>query len=510
MLSGLYARPAAFLFGVRWLGWVIACIGVLAGAGKAERGISLPVILLAEAVISAAESALVSRRAFRAPLSARARRLLLGIAAFDGAIGLLAIWLSGGWGSPFYHYAVMSLLVPAFLLRLWQTLAWATIFTGAYILIAITGVPDGETLAVLGQRAGTAGTPMMVAFVMWYLARLNAAVSQARERAEQALAETGLLFRVAEATITNLADVGQLVRSVAGSVERSDLFRAFRVRVRGADGRLLAEGGFGTLNGGAVELPLSVRGEELGTLAVVPAAGTRLAAGAPGFVEALAQQVALGVYDARLFAQREALATQAERARIAREIHDGMAQSLYMLSLGLEACADAAGTEQGELGRRLEALVGVSKQALWEARRYIFDLTPPAEGEHSLLAMLQNLTREFETVSRVPAALTVEGAPRRVPPEAAAALYRIGQEALANVFKHAQARRANVTLTYLPGSICLTVSDNGRGLPETIHTGYGLENMRRRAADAGGSCRIESTPGAGTTVCVEVPCADTT
>jgi signal transduction histidine kinase len=509
-MTGLYERPAAFLFGVRWLGWLIALAGVLAGAGRAAHGVSLAALLAAQAVLLTAELALVTRPAFRAPISARARRILLGLAAFDGVTGLAVVYLSGGWGSPFYHYAVMTLLVPAFLLPLWKALAWAAVFTLGYVLIAITdGVPSLGTLELLGRRAGTIGTPTMVAFVTWYLARLNVAVSRERERAEQALSETGLLFGVAEAAIANLADMRRLVGSVVATVEGTQLFRGLHVRVYGAAGEVAAEDGFGdTDSPRTAELALAVRGEALGTLTLVPADGAALAGEAPGFMEALAQQVALGMYNARLFAQREELATQAERARIAREIHDGMAQSLYMLSLGLEACADAAEAREGELGRRLAALVGVSKQALWEARRYIFDLTPPDAGEHSLVAMLQNLTREFETVSRVPTILTVEGAARPVPSEDAAALYRIGQEALANVFKHADARHAVVTLAYLPDAVRLTVADDGRGLPVERRNGYGLGNMRRRAEDAGGALRIESVPGGGTTVCAEVPATE--
>ena len=521
-MTTVTAHPVAFLIAVRWLAWLIALVGVLSGEGRATHGVSLGALLGVTGLASAAETALARRRAFRPPLRPGARRELLGVGAAGTLLGLAAVYFSGGWGSPFYHYAVTALLVPAFLLRLWQALAWGLAFTAAYVVaIMAGGVYGGDLPELLSRRLGTVATPLLVVLVEWYLARLVAAVSRERERAERALTQTETLFHVSEAVVENLADVTALLDGIAGAARRAGLFRLFRVCLLGPDGAVLAERGFGEDAGGersestggvgALTLPLVVRDETLGVLTVAPAEGVDLTqgvepdGGAPAFVEALARQAALGVYDTRLFAQREELATQAERARIAREIHDGMAQSLYMLSLGLEACADAAEAQQGELRRRLDALVGISKQALWEARRYIFDLTPPAEGEHSLVAMLENLTREFETVSRVPATLTIEGEPRRVAPELAAALYRIGQEALANVFRHAQAHHATVTLRFRPEAVCLTVGDDGRGLPAAIRPGHGLDNMRRRAQEAGGACTIVSAPGQGTRVCVDVP-----
>ena len=512
-MKTISSHPVAFLVAVRWLAWLIALVGTLAGQGTESRGISLEALLGLTALASAAETVLVWRRPLRPPLAPRARRILLGIAATDTVLGLAAVYLSGGWGSPFYHYAVTALLVPAFVLGLRTALAWGAAFVACYLMAVLgRGPHDWYLIESTGRRIGTVATPLLVVLVEWYLAHLIAALSRERERSQRALTQTEALFRVSQAVVENLADVAALLDGIAAAARRTGLFAGFRVCVLGAGGEVVTERGFGEVAGdGALTLPLTVRDEALGSLTVLPAAGVdlaggvRLVNGVPAFVEALARQAALGLYDARLFAQREELATQAERARIAREIHDGMAQSLYMLSLGLEACADAKEAQQGELGRRLGALVGVSKQALWEARRYIFDLTPPAEGEHSLVAMLENLTREFETVSRVPATLAIEGEPRRVPPEQAATLYRIGQEALANVFKHAQARRASVTLSFLPDTIRLTVADDGRGLPGTTRNGHGLGNMRRRAEEAGGRCAVASTPGEGTRVCVEVP-----
>lgn len=505
-MRGVSHHPVRFLVAVRWLTWVIALIQTSFGAGTAEHGVSPALLLAATAIASTAETAFAWRREFRLPLQAGTRRLLLTVALLDGLMGLLLIYLSGGPTSPFYHYAVTALLVPAFLLPLTPALLWSGVFVAAYITVAeLGGVATGGVVESLGRRAGTVTTPLLVVLVTRYLSRLIETASHERERAERALTETAALFRVSETIVEHMASEGELLEEIARAAYATGRFKGVSLRVFGSDGTVEAEYARGTAGGSdAPALPLAVRGEHLGVLIVTPVSDYSHS-GATAFAAALARQTALGLYDARLFRQREELATQAERARIAREIHDGMAQSLYMLSLGLEACAEAGDAQESELGRRLRALVGISKQALWEARRYIFDLTPPVEGEHTLVAMFENLTREFETVSRVPVSLTIEGEPRRLPPTLAGTLYRIGQEALANVFKHAHATAVAVTLTFEAGSVRLFVTDDGRGLPEQPRAGYGLANIHRRAEDAGGACTIDSTPATGTRVAVELP-----
>jgi signal transduction histidine kinase len=498
------AHPVAVLVAFRWPAWVIALVPVLYGAGRAEHGVSLATLLLVTGLVLLVETVAVWRRDQEELNAPRMRRILLTIAAGDVALGLAAIYLSGGWSSPFYHYAVTALLVPTFLLRLAPALLWCAVFVLGYLGVCLSDAGGGDPGELVTRRMGTLATPLLVVLVMWYLARLTGQRQRASEQAERALTETATLLHVSEAITANLATLEALLDALVEAADRSGLFSALSIRAIDG-GSVTVERSFGEIAGEGVSLtlPLEVRGERLGTLIAVPVDPS--ASGQAEFADALAQQVALGVYDARLFAQREELATQAERARIAREIHDGMAQSLYMLSLGLEACTDAAQEEHGELARRLQSLTGVSKQALWEARRYIFDLTPAAAGEASLLIMLENLTREFETVSRVPVTLAVEGEQRPASAGRAATLYRIAQESLANVFKHAAAGQVRVTLAYLPDALRLTIRDDGRGLPEQPSGGYGLANMRRRAEDAGGVCTIERAEDGGTVVRVELP-----
>lgn len=205
-------------------------------------------------------------------------------------------------------------------------------------------------------------------------------------------------------------------------------------------------------------------------------------------------------------AQEAELAAQQERDRVAREIHDGVAQSVYALSLNLETAAELADREEGPLRQRLGNLVTLSTQTLLEIRQYIFDIKPLLSGESDLNAVAENQVKEFRTVARIPTELSVTGRPGRLPVTAATGLYRILQEALANVLKHADASRVDVTLSFDEDEVRLSVSDDGVGVDlDGAAPGYGLENMRQRAEELGGRVEIFGENGVGTTVDVTLP-----
>ena len=208
----------------------------------------------------------------------------------------------------------------------------------------------------------------------------------------------------------------------------------------------------------------------------------------------------------RLQKEREELAAQEERSRIAREIHDGIAQSIYMLTLNLEKAADVASGDP-KLGERLVGLVGLAKETLLEVRHYIFDLKPLLSGDAGLSSTIEGQIREFSTVSGLPAKLHVEGRERKVPLAVGSSLYRITQEALANVYRHAEASTIDVRLAFCLGSVSLEVRDDGCGfiVNAASRTGRGLRNIHQRANELGGDAEVTSVPGQGAVVRVEVP-----
>jgi signal transduction histidine kinase len=205
------------------------------------------------------------------------------------------------------------------------------------------------------------------------------------------------------------------------------------------------------------------------------------------------------------------LAAQKERDRIARDIHDGVAQSIYALSLNLETCADAAEKEDGVLREQVRRLIPLAKKTLLETRHYIYNLKPFLSGERDLKAMAENQAKEFQTVSGTLAELSTSGEPREVSVAAATGLYRILQEALANVLKHAEASQVRVGLDFDGGSVRLSVEDDGVGIDtDGPSPGFGLENMRQRAAELAGTFEISRAPGRGTTADVTLPVKEVT
>ena len=175
--------------------------------------------------------------------------------------------------------------------------------------------------------------------------------------------------------------------------------------------------------------------------------------------------------------------------------------------LNLETSAELARQQQEGLKERLDGLVNLSKETLLEVRHYIFDLKPYLAGEKGVASMVENQVREFNTVAGVPTTVETRGEAHQVPVPVATTLYRVTQEALANAFKHARASEVKVLLEFASDGVQLTVQDNGRGFEATSSTsGHGLQNMRQRADELGGTFRLHSSPGEGTQVVLGLPC----
>ncbi|MHB2015501.1 MAG: sensor histidine kinase [Candidatus Xenobia bacterium] len=229
-----------------------------------------------------------------------------------------------------------------------------------------------------------------------------------------------------------------------------------------------------------------------------------------GFFSSVINPYMIGIvaaYLADVMRRLHLAGVQEERMRVAREIHDGIAQNIFMLTLNLETCADMAKLARPDLPEKLESLLGVARHVLWEVRYYMFDLKPHLSGEKGLSAAVGNLVREFQAVSGIAVEVTVEGAEGEVPVRVSTAVMRIVQEALANAFKHARADRIEVVLRFLPGHVEAEVRDDGQGFDVATppRVGMGLEGMRSRAAEVGGSLRVESTPQVGSRVLVNLP-----
>ena len=205
--------------------------------------------------------------------------------------------------------------------------------------------------------------------------------------------------------------------------------------------------------------------------------------------------------------QAEALAIAQERNRLARELHDSVAQTLYGLTLQAEAANRKLAAGQ------LEAVAGYlrffrdsTQQTLLETRLLIFELRPPILDEVGLAIALQTRLEAVESRSGLDYQLDLLEV-ERLPPQVETGLYRITLEALNNILKHARASQVNLSLQQDGERIHLEIRDDGIGFdPEALQThGYGLQSMRERAEQLGGSFNLQCEPKVGTTIIVETP-----
>ena len=198
-----------------------------------------------------------------------------------------------------------------------------------------------------------------------------------------------------------------------------------------------------------------------------------------------------------------------ERRRMAREIHDTLAQGLTGIVTQLQAAEQAAARTPGEQPgwqRHVAAATQLARESLTEARRSVDALRPePLEGCR-LSEALSDVAARWSALNGIPVQVTTTGTVRPIDPEAEFALLRAAQEALANVARHAHAARVGLTISYMENEVALDVRDDGVGFdPVLLGHGFGLVAMRQRIAALSGTLQVESEPGGGTAISACVP-----
>ncbi|MDG4893604.1 histidine kinase [Mesorhizobium sp. WSM4976] len=223
--------------------------------------------------------------------------------------------------------------------------------------------------------------------------------------------------------------------------------------------------------------------------------------------QALANQVMLMIQFARLSTQTRETAVIAERNRIARDIHDTLAQGLTGVIVQLEAAEDAnlRGLSR-EAGEHLDRARRLARESLNEARRSVHALRPQVLDDSNLSGALAELFTKMTAGTSLKMEFAVLGAPRSLPPNSEENLFRIGQEILTNALRHAQAKLFTAKLIFLPGEVCLDLHDDGRGFdPSSKNDGYGLLGIRERVERIGGQLVVQSSPAKGTAVRITLP-----
>ena len=260
----------------------------------------------------------------------------------------------------------------------------------------------------------------------------------------------------------------------------------------------------------AMYLPLTVRGAPIGVVVVHDKLGTdaRFDESDVRLAESLVSRAAIAV-DLSERVSRDALrravdAQELERARLARELHDETGQALTSILLGLKHLDDVVETDEArEATASIRELVAATLQ---DVRRLAVELRPSALDDFGLVPAVERLASNLSEQSDLVVDLEARLGDRRLPPEAETALYRIVQEGLTNVVKHAAAHRVSITLVRKEAAAVVVIEDDGQGFdPEAVRAGaLGFTGMRERVELVGGRLTVETSPGAGTTLVAEV------
>jgi signal transduction histidine kinase len=264
----------------------------------------------------------------------------------------------------------------------------------------------------------------------------------------------------------------------------------------------------------ALLLPLTATGGRwVGVLLV----GSRTARGVRRGIwrtEVLSNQVALAVQNLRLVERGKRAAVLDERQRLAREIHDTLAQGFTSIVLHLEAAEGALPGEWQVVRQHLDQARRTARDSLVQARRLVWALRPAILERTSLPTAVERVVARWMADTGITARATMTGTACPLPPPAEITLLRAVQEALSNVRKHARADQVSVTLSYMGDVVVLDVQDDGVGFdPAGVQAppavgeagGFGLAAMRERVEELGGALLVESAPDEGTTLVVEIP-----
>ncbi len=493
-----------------------------------------------------------------------------------------------GDGSPFYRYGFSTVFVAAFAFRYRGGLAAAIgydlfVFLGLFIHPPLApAYPEFQIQDLLGSIFDA---PLIAIFAAYMSSLLDSFTNKKRQEQDSVRRQRALL-RVGETLLHETVDLQQFLQQIAEPIRKGGHFArlilalishsetdarpeidtyldtgiaeatspdAERTRVLEVARSGQKLNAFNLQPGGGDERPSGIArlylpfhkdnkdGQVYMVMGVESIRGEPFGERQENFLNIVGAQLVVALENIRLTEQAAELGAAAERGRVAREIHDGIAQLIYMLSLNTETCAaliqrivdtpDKPDNKDQALlliAEQLNKLVTISKQALWETRHYMFTLKPLISGTSTLTQMLINQLHEFESISGLPVQFIIEGseeAPNgdkqrlRRQAQVGTAIFRITQEALTNAYKHANASQVRVRLKHQPHMVEVEIEDNGTGIPavaiskhdgsaseqQRYYSGHGMGGMRERAEELGGTFEVAQITTGGISVLARIP-----
>jgi len=254
--------------------------------------------------------------------------------------------------------------------------------------------------------------------------------------------------------------------------------------------------------------PLRIRDQPVGMLAVINSFDRPFSDLQVALLPILSAFAASSIESGRLAAHGRSVLLERERERIARELHDGIVQSLFSVSLGLEACKKQTLRDPAKVALKLGSIQQELTTAMGELRRFVYDMRPQDVRTLGLSGAIRQWMLRVNDQATAHGRLVVVGERRPLSPQEEACLYAVAKEAVSNVVRHADAIYFEVRLEYEPGEVRLSVTDDGRGfdVAEALERGdsgcLGLSSMRERVDRVGGALAVDGRPGDGTTVTV--------
>jgi signal transduction histidine kinase len=265
-----------------------------------------------------------------------------------------------------------------------------------------------------------------------------------------------------------------------------------------------------TADGSRLVLPLVAKGATIGALELQGSPQGPFTGEDARLLQPFANAAAVAIENARLYEQSRLSATLSERNRLARELHDTIAQGLTAVTMQLEAAQRGFARDPARAQTRIARAHELSRAALEDVRRSVWTLAAPLIDGRALDHALEELTERFAVRTGLPASYAHSGPPPPLGHAAATQVLRIVQEALQNVEKHAQAHAVAVGSELADGQLRIWVRDDGIGFApdappaQANGNGFGLLSLRERARLAGGTLQVDSAPGQGTRVIVTI------
>jgi len=385
----------------------------------------------------------------------------------------------------------------------------AAIIVGVYLIIVrYVGVATDEEI---GELAIALLVPAVIVFLAQPIRhRLQHGVNQLMygERDDPYAVLSDLSQRL-EATLAPEAVLPTIVETVAQALKLPYV----AITIRQGNGFALAAA-HGSPAGNPLTLPLVHQGATIGQLLVAPHASD--ASFSPvdwRLLQGIAHQAGVAAHGVRLTADlqcsREQLVTarEEERRRLQRDLHDGLGPGLASLTLKLDTARNLLAHDPAAASALLRELKAQTQAIVVDVRRLVYDLRPLALDQLGLVCAIREYAASLSDHDELQVSIE---APEHLPSLPAAVevvAYRIVQEALTNVMRHAQARTCTIRfqLDDTPPLLYLEIRDDGRGLPPNYRPGMGMHSMRERAAELGGTCVIASLPSGGTLVWARLP-----